>query len=157
MPAEPTPQPHYTQPKNTHWLLRRADQVAIAGLALFALVAMAWYWIAQGGLSGRLIEIEHANQVTADFKVDVNTADWTELTTLPEVGQGTAQRIVDYRKQHGPFEDVEDLRNVRGIGPKTLERLRPYLLLPGAAASPSNAPAPTQSDQAGAATAPSAR
>ena len=64
----------------TSWLLRRADQAVIAGLCLFAVVALACYLIIQGGLHGRLIEIEHAQPVAAEFKVDVNTADWPEVT-----------------------------------------------------------------------------
>ena len=52
---------------------------------------------------------------------------WPELVTLPEIGELLARRIVDYRQQFGPFKSVEDLRRVRGIGPKTMEHLRPYL------------------------------
>jgi competence protein ComEA len=110
------------------WLLRRIHQAAIAGCCLFGLIALGLYWVAQGGLRGRLIEIEHADRLVVDFKVDVNTASLTELITIPEVGQTLAQRIVDYRKQHGPYQAVEDLRHVRGIGPKTLERLKAYVL-----------------------------
>ncbi len=112
----------------TSWLLRRADQAVIAGLCLFALAALACYLIIQGGLHGRLIEIEHAQPVAAEFKVDVNTADWPELVTIPEIGETLAERIVEYRKQHGPFQAVDDLRHVRGIGPKTLERLKAYVV-----------------------------
>jgi competence ComEA-like helix-hairpin-helix protein len=48
--------------------------------------------------------------------------------SLPDVGETTARRIVDYRKRNGPFQSLDDLRQVRGIGPKTMERLRPYFL-----------------------------
>ncbi|HZZ29283.1 MAG TPA: helix-hairpin-helix domain-containing protein [Pirellulales bacterium] len=117
-----------SKPAISPWLLRRADQAVVAGFCLFALLALAIYFIAQGGLRGRLIEIDHADHVTAGFKVDVNTADWPELITIPEIGQTLAQRIVEYRRQHGPFQAVDDLRHVRGIGPKTLERLKAYVL-----------------------------
>ncbi|HTQ39036.1 MAG TPA: helix-hairpin-helix domain-containing protein [Pirellulales bacterium] len=129
--------------------LRRADQAVTAAFCFFALVALAWYWVAQGGLRGRLIEIEHANQATAEFKVDVNTADWPELITIPEIGQTLAERIVEYRQQHGPFQSVDDLRHVRGIGPKTLERLKAYVLPLGpskaaAEAQPQEPPPPQE-------------
>jgi len=65
---------------------------------------------------------------TARFLVDVNAAEWPELAQLPEVGETLARRIVDSRQQEGPFLDHDDLRRVRGIGPKTLETIRPYLL-----------------------------
>ena len=123
MPMDPPP-----ESRPNRWLLRRADQAAIAGFCALGLVAVGWYWIAQGGLHGRLIEIDHADKVAVEFKVDVNTADWSELVTIPEVGQTLAHRIVDYRQKHGPFQAIEDLRHVRGIGPKTLERLKAYVL-----------------------------
>jgi competence protein ComEA len=121
-----TDPPQETRPNR--WLLRRIDQAVIAGFCAFGLVAVGLYWIAQGGLRGRMIEIDHADKVAVDFKGDVNAAEWAELVTIPEIGQTLAHRIVDYRRQHGPFQAVEDLRHVRGIGPKTLERLKAYLL-----------------------------
>ncbi len=125
MSSDPTP----SSPTN-RWLLRRIDQAAIAGCCLLFLIALGLYWTAHGGLHGRLIEIEHADKAAVDFKVDINTAEVDELITIPEVGQTLAQRIVQYRHQHGPYQTVDDLRHVRGIGPKTLERLRAYVLPP---------------------------
>src|SRR5262249_33172421 len=110
------------------WLLRRIDQAAIAACCLFFLIAIGLYWMARGGLRGRLIEIDHADKAAVEFKVDINTAEVNELITIPEVGQILAQRIVQYRQQHGPYRTVDDLRHVRGIGPKTLERLKVYVL-----------------------------
>lgn len=80
-----------------------------------------------GGCRGRLVEIDRAEPRTADFQVDLNEADWPELTLLPGIGETLARRIVDSRRQEGPFLDHEDLQRVRGIGPKTLDRVRPYL------------------------------
>ena len=61
--------------------------------------------------------------------VDLNTASADILQTLPRVGPETARRILAYREAHGPFRSVDDLTAVRGIGPKTLERLRPLVTL----------------------------
>jgi competence protein ComEA len=91
------------------------------------LAATAGWWVSQGGLRGRLIEVERAPGQTADFAVDINEADWPELVQLPGVGRTLAERIVASRRSQGPFLDYEDLRRVRGIGPKTLENIRPYL------------------------------
>ena len=64
--------------------------------------------------------------------LNINTASADELQTLPNIGEATAQRIIDYRTQHGDFSSVDDLQKVRGIGAKTLEKLRPFIDAVGA-------------------------
>ena len=103
------------------------DQAALAVLSLFAIGGIAAYWVAQGGAGGRLIEIDRAPRQAAQFRVDVNQADWPEIAQLPGIGETLARRIVESRAADGPFVDVEQLRRVRGIGPKTLEQIKPYL------------------------------
>jgi competence protein ComEA len=61
--------------------------------------------------------------------VSLNSADSKQLQTLPGVGPATAERIVEYRKEHGRFTAIEELLAVKGIGPKKLEKMRPYLKL----------------------------
>jgi competence protein ComEA len=113
-------------------LLRHADQAVVAGLVVLSLVGMAAYFVVQGGFRGGLIEIDRATPLEARFRVDINQAEWPEFSQLPEVGETLARRIVDSRAMNGSFKDNDDLRRVRGIGPRTLERIRPYLLpLPG--------------------------
>lgn len=56
--------------------------------------------------------------------VNVNTASQEELQSLPGIGEVIAQRIIEYRETHGPFQAPEDLLKVKGIGPKKLETLR---------------------------------
>lgn len=60
-------------------------------------------------------------------KINLNTADVEELATLPRVGPVLAQRIVDWRTQHGGFGRVEELDAVEGVGPKLLEALLPLV------------------------------
>jgi competence protein ComEA len=111
-----------------HWLLRRADQAAVAGLVLIGLASTVAWWASQGGWRGRLIELERAEPQAAAFQVDINTADWPELVQLPGIGPTLAQRILESRRSGGPFVSPKDLRRrVRGIGPKTLQRIQPYL------------------------------
>ena len=62
-------------------------------------------------------------------KVNINTASADELTKLPRVGPKMAQKIVEYRTAHKSFKTVDELRNVKGIGPKVLDGMRPYLAL----------------------------
>ncbi|HBH58686.1 MAG TPA: hypothetical protein DDY41_11225, partial [Arthrobacter bacterium] len=63
----------------------------------------------------------------AGGKVNLNTAGLEELDALPKVGPVLAQRIVDWRKEHGPFKTVEELDAVDGVGPKMLETLLPLV------------------------------
>ncbi len=109
------------------YLLRRADQAAVAVLMLLGLAAAVGWWISQGGPQGRLIEVDRAEPQTAGFQVDLNEAEWPELVQLPGIGETLARRIVESRRTDGPFPDHEELKRVRGIGPKTLDRIRPYL------------------------------
>jgi competence protein ComEA len=117
-----------TPPTHPSWLLRRSDQAGVAALVLVALAAMAVWWVSQGGLTGRLVEVDHAPPQEVQFQVDINSADWPELVQLPGIGEKLAKRIVDSRQTDGPFLDHRDLMRVRGIGPKTLENVRPFLL-----------------------------
>jgi len=123
MTKVPIPDPS----RHPRWLLRRADQTAVAALVVLALATMIGWWVSQGGWRGRLIEIDRAEPLVARFEVDINAADWPELILLPGIGETLAQRIVASRESDGPFADHDDLRRVQGIGPKTLERIRPYL------------------------------
>jgi competence protein ComEA len=59
--------------------------------------------------------------------VNINTADSQTLEKLPRIGPVLALRIIEYREQHGPFRDVSELIEVKGIGEATLERLRPHI------------------------------
>lgn len=60
-------------------------------------------------------------------EVDINSADLQALQGLPGVGPGTAQKILDYRQEHGPFKSADELLAVKGIGAKKLEKMRPYV------------------------------
>jgi len=63
--------------------------------------------------------------------ININTATKDELVALPGIGPAKAQAIVDYRKAHGPFKTVEELKDVKGIGAKRFEQLKPDLAVSG--------------------------
>lgn len=67
--------------------------------------------------------------VPAAKGIAINSADAAELDRLPGVGPKTAELIVAYRNEHGPFEDLSHVMRVKGIGPKKWEQIRPYLRL----------------------------
>jgi competence protein ComEA len=64
---------------------------------------------------------------TLTYKVDLNAAGAKELALVPNIGEKTATAIVKHREEHGPFKSVEELTRVKGIGPKTLEKVGPFL------------------------------
>ena len=61
--------------------------------------------------------------------VNVNTATAEELDVLPGIGPALAERIIDYREEHGPYTAAEDLLAVSGIGEKVLDGLRDQIVL----------------------------
>ena len=110
------------------WLLQATDQATVAGFVVLALAAIAGSWIYRGSLIGRTIDIENVEPQRINFQLDINQAPWSEWTVLPRIGEVLAKRIAESREADGPFRDHEDLTRVRGIGPRTLEQIRPYLL-----------------------------
>jgi len=68
---------------------------------------------------------------TSGIVVNINTATADELQALPGVGESRAAQIVALRKERGAFGKVDELLDVRGIGPAMLERMRPQVVLSG--------------------------
>jgi len=68
-----------------------------------------------------------ADEVAVSFPININTANASTLQALTGIGPAFAGRIVEYRTEQGGFSDVEELINVSGIGPVTMERLRPFV------------------------------
>ncbi len=62
-------------------------------------------------------------------QININTATQAEWEALNGIGPSKAKAIVDYRTQVGGFKSVDEITNVKGIGPKTLESIRPELVL----------------------------
>ncbi len=60
-------------------------------------------------------------------RIDINTADLYDLQRLPGIGEKRAQDILAWREEHGPFQSVDELTEVYGIGPGILEGLRDYV------------------------------
>ncbi|MGO4186720.1 helix-hairpin-helix domain-containing protein [Pseudarthrobacter sp. TAF60_1] len=82
---------------------------------------------AAGEVPGSGSEAGSAGAGAGAGKVNLNTAGVEELDALPKVGPVLAQRIVDWRNEHGPFKSVEELDAVDGVGPKMLETLLPLV------------------------------
>lgn len=108
--------------------LRPRDQRTVAVIAAGVLAVLAALWFRHGGHRGGVVAIDRAPPLTARFQVDVNRADWPELIQLPGIGRTLAERWVEERATGGDFRELDDLSRIGGLGPRTLERIRPYLL-----------------------------
>lgn len=64
---------------------------------------------------------------TSNSKVNINKATSAELTTVPGIGESTAQKIIAYRDENGKFKSVEDIKNVSGIGDSKYEKIKDYI------------------------------
>ncbi len=84
-----------------------------------------------------------ANKKPPESPVNLNTATSEQLQQVPGIGPVTADKILQMRKSYGAFKSVDDLRAVRGIGPKRLEKMRKYLTV-GKSLPAKNAPTQPQ-------------
>ncbi|MDD6229368.1 MAG: helix-hairpin-helix domain-containing protein, partial [Lactimicrobium massiliense] len=62
-------------------------------------------------------------------KVSINAASQEDLTALPGIGPSTAARIIAYREENGFFQQLEDLMNVKGIGPAKFDKVKDHISL----------------------------
>jgi competence protein ComEA len=72
-----------------------------------------------------------SEQPAGNGLININTASQSELTQLPGIGPSTAAAIIQYREQHGPFNSVEEITNVSGIGGARLEQIRHLITVGG--------------------------
>lgn len=119
-----------TPSRTPSWDLRwtRCDLAALAILAAAAAVALAAQSIGRHDL-GEQMTIRPDRVQAASELVDPNTAGAASLRRLPGVGPRIAERIIAHRQAAGPgaFASPDDLAAVSGIGPKTVDELRPHL------------------------------
>jgi competence protein ComEA len=73
--------------------------------------------------------IDNAAEGSKDGLVNLNTASAADLDSLPGIGQSLAERIVEYRTTNGPFQSIEDLQKVKGIGPALFAKLAPLITI----------------------------
>ena len=119
MDTDPAPTPALVLPA-------RSQPLVAAGVAAGLVAAAAWF-VSAGGLTGGLVHHDAPPRAEHRFTVNVNAAGEHELEQLPGLGATMARRIVDHRREHGPFAAIDDLLDVPGIGPATLDRMRPHL------------------------------
>ncbi len=122
------------QIREPDWTAGAAKWAAVAVLGSASIYGMGWSILAWQNR-------EEARAIEAERRIDLNTASASELELLPDVGPTLAARIVDDREQLGPFQSIDDLDRVEGVGPRTIAGLRAFVLVgnDGSTAEPSNA------------------
>ncbi|CAN5734431.1 hypothetical protein BH24ACT22_BH24ACT22_09110 [soil metagenome] len=112
------------------FLGRYKPQIIISFLVVLVLMGGAFYAARGSENAPKVVYSDSLEEVAAEANepllININTADAEELDELPEVGPSTAQEIVDHRQANGLFRTVDDLEAVSGIGPKTLEKIKPF-------------------------------
>ncbi len=96
----------------------------IRTLAALAAVVCLGAFVAPPTVAAQTTSIAAAAKPPVGPMVNINTADAAGLATLPGIGAKTADLILAYRKENGPFKKIEELMNVRGIGEKSFLKLR---------------------------------
>ena len=79
----------------------------------------------------RLPDPDSRQRLLLGMPVSINEIGAEDLRLIPGISTRLAKRIIDYRRDHGPFERWRRLQAVHGLGPKTLEKLRPYVRIEG--------------------------
>ena len=103
--------------------------------------------VVSAGASSEARPAVEASPAQPESPIDINTASVEELTQLPRVGEVTAERIVAWREENGPFTKKEDLMNVDGIGERTYELIEPHVTV-GSSGDPEAGPVAGAGDAA---------
>ncbi|MGJ7921440.1 helix-hairpin-helix domain-containing protein [Neobacillus sp. LXY-4] len=102
-------------------LLETADESKI-NLAMYVKDEMVIYIPQMGEVTQGMAIMADGN--SASDKVNINTAEASELETLPGIGPSKSAAIIEYREKNGPFKSIEDIQSISGIGQKTFEKLK---------------------------------
>ncbi len=133
----PTPDPTSTAvdttgreesaPRSEFFGLSRGDQIFVALLLVVLMVLSACYWAKISGWGRHPIEIQRLPAREYDFRIDVNRASWVQWAQLEGIGEVLARRIVEDRNVNGPFQSVDEVQRVNGVGEKKLAAIREWL------------------------------
>jgi competence protein ComEA len=118
-----------TPPTRRQALIARGEQLVLVLLALALVGGVAYraadYW----RVGADPLEVVPPPDGPT-FHINVNAADWPLLSLVPGLGEKTAKKVIELRsRRKGGFKSVDELKDVNGIGAKTLEKIRPYLYI----------------------------
>ena len=112
--------------------MKKAGLAILIALTVLYVAVLAGLLINQTRTVGLSISaIPTAADGTARGKVNLNTATARELMVLPGIGEGLANRIIAYRELHGPFRDITELIDVKGISERMFKEIADYITVGG--------------------------
>ncbi len=113
----------------TRWFSLSRRELGVLIVAVCIALATVWGVKAVSHIWGTdEIKVRPGEPVLVPARLNINTADRHELTLLPGIGPATADAIVRDREENGPYGSLQDMQRVRGIGPRTVENIRPHAM-----------------------------
>ncbi|WP_298869125.1 helix-hairpin-helix domain-containing protein [uncultured Gimesia sp.] len=106
--------------------LQRDDQFFLGILVIAILILFVIHLGRLSRWGTKPIEITRQTHMPYEYQIDINQASWVEFAQLNQIGPKLGKKIVSHREIHGPFRSIEDLLEVKGIGPQKLNTNRIY-------------------------------
>ena len=121
-----------------NFFFRKQDLVTIGTILFVALMLLGLRsWVQNAANNdGPAVDFDQVQPKNYVFVVDINKAGWAEIALLPGIGEKLAMRIIAFREKAGRIEDAEQLLEVKGIGPKKLKSIQPFISVENLAKEP---------------------
>ncbi len=108
--------------------LNQSDGVALLRMTIIVLSCILMVYGGRRYFGIRVVDADDVRPRQLAYRVDVNQCEIAELAALPGIGPTLARRIVEARKKRGGFDHAEQLLEINGIGEKTINEIKPYLV-----------------------------
>ncbi len=125
--VEPSPRVTTSPDTSAPLWLRRTDQLFVGTLLVVLLTLVIAHWMKLSRWGTASVELTSLQPREYFYSLDINRASWVEWAQLDGIGEKLAKRIVADREERGPFRDANEVGRVRGIYPKQLDSMKPFL------------------------------
>ncbi len=126
--SAPTDDQQPERPDPSSNAIGRQEQVALMIVWGLIVAGCGWWFFSSRG-TGKLVDMDRMPKHPTSWRVDLNTASSAHLNAIPGFGKKTTDAIIRDREKNGPFQTVEDLSRVQGIGLPMVEKVRPFLVV----------------------------